>query len=107
EQFRLVRALEAANAEFVSDYAELKARLSATTKDGGGDEADAIQHLLYAAPYRLDYHSTTLAANGQRLAKVLEARAAGTGAETLAPSHLDEATARSTLVGYTALEQRI
>jgi diguanylate cyclase (GGDEF)-like protein len=107
EQFRLVRALEAANAEFGSDYAELKARLSATTKDGGKDEAGAIQHVLYAAPYRLDYHSTTLAANGQRLAKVLDARAAGTSAETLAPSHLDEATAHSTLAGYTALEQRI
>jgi diguanylate cyclase (GGDEF)-like protein len=106
-QFRLVRALEAANTEFGSDYAELKARLSALTKRDGREEAEAIGHVLYAAPYRLDYYSTTLAANGRRLVKVLEARASGTGAETLIPSHLDEATAQSTLSGYAALEQRI
>jgi diguanylate cyclase (GGDEF)-like protein len=106
-QFRLVRALEAANTEFGSDYAELKARLSALTKRDGRQEAEAIGHVLYAAPYRLDYYSTTLAANGRRLVKVLEARASGTGAKTLIPSHLDEATAQSTLSGYAALEQRI
>jgi diguanylate cyclase (GGDEF)-like protein len=107
EQFRLVRALEAANAEFGSNYAELKARLAAVTKDDGREEAKAIGRVLYAAPYRLDYYSTTLAANGHRLAKVLEARVAGTSTGTPKPSHLDEAAARSTLAGYTALEGRI
>jgi hypothetical protein len=107
EQFRLVRALQAANDEFEANFEQMKASLAAVTKNDDGEKAEAMARVLYAAPYRLDYYSTALAANGRRLTKVLESRAAGTATGTAERSHLDEAAARSTLAGYRALEERI
>ncbi|MGN6467356.1 MAG: putative bifunctional diguanylate cyclase/phosphodiesterase [Rhizobiaceae bacterium] len=109
-KFQLVRALVAANNAFESSYSRLLASLDAETRNDGKDETAAVARVLHDAPYRLDAHSTSLAANARGLAAVLESQAAGfggAGSVEAARSHLNEDAARSTLAGYSALEQRM
>ncbi|TYR32118.1 EAL domain-containing protein [Mesorhizobium microcysteis] len=104
----LVGSLRQATSQFERNYDEILDRLD-QDEAAGEDDARAI---LFSAPHHLDHFSTSLAANGWRFVSSLEAwlgqsnPSAGYrgGSERAA---LDEAVANATLIGYSALREKL
>lgn len=104
----LVGSLREATSQFERNYDEILDRLD-QDETAGEDDARAI---LFSAPHHLDHFSTSLAANGWRFVSSLEAWLGQSnpnagyrgGSERAA---LDEAVANATLIGYSALREKL
>lgn len=110
QQPALVAALRQATSEFQTNYDLLLKRTAADPASSAKLDPKSIESVLFAKPFHLDYFSTGLIANGERLASAFESQLAMPGGDYkggVERVNLDASVANATLSGYAALGHRI
>jgi diguanylate cyclase (GGDEF)-like protein len=108
----LLDRLKSAVAEFEVTYDRLYTTMDPDPTAPDVGDPTSVNGILFGRPYHLDYFSTSLAANGRRLAAAMETQLQldDDGVGYLAGSEratLDEVVATAALNGYAALGARI
>ena len=108
----LVTALRSTTATFEENYDRLLSLTGADAHSPTVHDPASVEAVFYGKPYHLDHFSTSLAANGWRLAAAIEneLKQQGQGAPYLAArerANVDGTVADATLKSYEALSTRL
>ncbi|WP_250157150.1 EAL domain-containing protein [Tianweitania aestuarii] len=108
----LVASLRSSTEAFERNYDSLLSLTGVNSHSAAVQDSNSLEAVFYGQPYHLDHFSTSLAANGWRLASAIERELAqkGNGSGYLASrerANVDQTVADATLRAYDALSTRL